>query len=379
MNIRCLLLLSVFFIAPRLLPAQEVPVQEAPAPAAPFPLSLALEAVYGDAAGRWRPDWPLDIPPDAFTVTGVYSRISVDLEGLSYTLAYDAQGRPIEFPLVLPASADAAVTGDAAPGEGAVAAGPILAQASVRYHAEGGIAGLSLRLPSSLTWTAQFPLSYIPGQGRPPATGDEAVKVECASQIFYVLFSEGAAELAETWFDPWGEFAAFFSTRIEGAQGAAVAAGGSPWTVPWRIVSQTGTSVRRDYRYESGGNLSQYTGEEGQFSVFYSARQQPLSLTRTLPSETRIYRFQWDEQGLLTRLRDLSPETGGMGGIVITSPAEGLEAAPAALPPVDFRYEYEFDAQGNWILRREIALVSLDGLLLPVYAREITRQITQGD
>jgi hypothetical protein len=341
MNIRRVMLVSLLFIVPRLLWAQEALAQEAPVPeGAPFPLSLVLEAVYGGAGGRWRPDWPLDIPPDAFTVKGAASRISLDLDGVSYDLARDAQGRLTDFPLVVPA-----IVGSDE--------GPVLAQAGVRYHAEGGIAGLSVRLPSALTWTAQFPLSYIPGHGTPPAKGEDAVKVQCESQLYYVLFSEGAAEIAETWFDPWGEFVAYFTTRVEGT--------GSPWGIPWRVLSQDGASFRRDYRYESGGNLSQYAGNGGQFSAFYSAQQRPLYLAQVLSSETRIFSFQWDEQGLLTRMRDISPE------------------APPV--PVDFRYEYEFDARGNWVLRRETALFLRDGLLLPASAREVTRKIsyTQGE
>jgi hypothetical protein len=336
MNIRRLILFSFLFIAPRLFCAQENPGQEGP----PFPLTLALEAVCDD--GSWRPDWPLDMPPDAFTVKGAASRVSLDLEGMSYTLARDARGRLTDFPLVVPASTGSA-DGEA----------PVLAQVSVRYHAGGGIAGLSVRLSSSLTWTAQFPLPYIPGGGTPPARGQDAVKVQSGSQTYYVLFTEGVAEIAETWFDPWGEFIAYFTTRIEGA--------GSPWGVPWHILSQKGTNARRDYRYESGGNLSQYAGDEGQFSALYNAQQRPLYLVRALLSETRNYSFQWDEQGLLTRMRELSPE------------ANAGEPLPV---PVDFRYEYEFDARGNWILRREIALFRRDGLLLPASAREIKRQIS---
>jgi hypothetical protein len=223
----------------------------------------------------------------------------------------------------------------------------------------------------------------MPGEGTPPAKPDEAVKVQSGEQVFYVLFSEGGNEIAETWFDPWGTFVAYFKTRIERAPAAGA---------PWRIRSQEGAHFRRDYYSETGGDLSRYAGDDGDFSIFYSARCLPLFWTSTpgtaaggtgiLP-ETGIFSFQWDEQGQLVRLRDLSPAGPDTGeGIVISpgaAPAGDAAEADVEPPPVpvDFRYEYEFDARGNWVLRREIALYRRDGLLLPAYSREISRRIIQ--
>ncbi|MDR3248980.1 MAG: hypothetical protein LBT39_09370 [Treponema sp.] len=349
MNYRVLVLL---FFAPLVLNAQTPPtdlVEELPAP---FPLTLVLEAAYGNTAGRWRPDWPLDIPPDAFALPGAAITLIRDT-GESYCLARDSRGRLTDFPVVLPVG---------------------LAQVTASYHAGGGITNFTLQVPAEdaaagITWTAQFPLPYVPGEGTPPAKPEEAVKVQNDAQIFYVLFSEGGAEIAETWFDPWGAFAAYFSTRIERRTGE-----------PWRILSLKD----RDYRYENGGNLSQSSGDGGLFSAVYSAQGRPLYWVRAPASEdtpeTRYYSFQWDEQGLLVRLRDMTPAPLESADIVI-SPGEAVETAVEAVepPPVDFRYEYEFDRRGNWILRREIALVRQDRLLIPAYSREIRRQITLGD
>jgi hypothetical protein len=311
-----------------------------------------MEALQRPQPHLWRPDWPREIPPDAFEAEGA-AAVLVELgeaggvgEGESsgplldrYRLAWDSRGRPAELPLALPAAGPA---GD-----------PLFVQARLRYEGEKGLNSLDLEIPcpgadSGLeTLTIRFEEPYVPGI-LPP------LKVEYGDRLYHVRFHAGIHEITETWFDPWGIFFAYFKTRIESTEE------GSP---VWRILGLEGAEYGRDesgwgpkesgayslsFFYESGGNLSERAGPGGSFSAIYG--EQPLYWSRA----SREFSLQWDQGGRLVRLRDLG------------------EDGPS---PADFRYEYEFDSRGNWILRREIALYRTGNLLLPVYGRDLVRRI----
>jgi hypothetical protein len=345
-------------------------------PGLPLPLSLVLEAAYA-GAGRWRPDWPREIPPDAFAAEGAVVRIDLELgdkrgiggapwEGRAeserprYRLARDRRGRPTDFPLALPG-------------------GAVFVQVEARYDEGGGVVGFVLDLPAAgnsldagtdarpeigaapaesfVPLSVQFPAPYLPGRGNPPAA--EPVKVQSGEEIYYVLFDEGGGWISETWFDPWGNFAAYFKTRIRWEDPAE---GG--WTDEgrgFRVLGLEGEGYNRDQYYESGGNLSGCSGDGGYFSALYDARGRP----RYWMAE-RGYSLQWDEGGRLRDMRDLNPSAADPGA-----------GDPPEVPvvPVDFRYEYDVDSRGNWIVRRETALFRRGNLLLPAYSRELVRHI----
>jgi hypothetical protein len=159
-------------------------------------------------------------------------------------------------------------------------------------------------------------------------------------ELLYVIFGGGRDRITETWYDPPGNFIAYFETRTEDAPEGR------------RARSLEGKGYNRDYGYESGGRLSEYSGDQGLFSAVYGLRGTPLYWR----AAGRDYGLQWDEGGRLTGIRDLAPDASGEG-------------------PAAFRYEYEFDSRGNWIRRREIALFFQDNLLLPGGMRETARRI----
>jgi hypothetical protein len=349
--------LLVFLLFSPLLYAQE----GAPFPG-PFPLGPVLaEAVHGE--GRWRPDWPLEIAPDAFMIKGEAAAIAMELDasweiggtgdsapagapdrpaqgsryrGISYRLAWDSGGRLIAFPLPL------------AGGEA-----PAFAQVEVRYGGGDGIEELRILVPPGEdsagegsmetdteepdSWSVLFPAPWI--QDTLPAGAP--VKIQRGAAVYFVLFSGSRDWIAETWYDPWGNFAAYFETRI----------GPGPGGEGRRVLGLEGLNYRQDYGYESGGNLSACSGDQGLFSVVYSAQGRPLYWMAG-----RDYGLQWDEEGRLTGMRDLAPQGSG--------------EEPAA-----FRYEYEFDSRGNWVRRREIALFLRENLLLPGRMLETVRRI----
>lgn len=319
------------------------------------PLGLVLEILQGEAdPGRWRPDWPLEIPPDAFTVRGA---LSIDLElgdgegeeffGAilgQYRLAWDSRGRPTDLPLALPVAGPAQ--------------DPVFVQARLRYGEGDGLTAIDIEIPPpawpSGSLSIRFEAPYVPGI-LPP------VRVDYGDRLYHVRFHAGIHEIAETWFDPWGTFSAYFKSLIEPSDG-----GGAGGDVPWRIRGIEGAEYVREESgafspltpfgvslfYESGGNLSERSGEYGSFSAIYGGR--PLYWSRA----SRRFSLQWDQGGRLVRMRDL-----GDDGVL----------------PVDFRYDYEFDSRGNWILRRETALFRAGNLLVPAYSRVLTRRIVYGE
>ncbi|MDR0400951.1 MAG: hypothetical protein LBH51_08420 [Treponema sp.] len=386
----------LFFICllfPRLLAAQDA---ESPVPpASPFPLGPVLaEAFYGE--GRWRPDWPPEIAPDAFTAEGALG-VTVELVepkdavetrygGIPYRRSRDSAGRLSAFPAALPL--DSAEENPPA---------LVFAQVEVRYGPEGGVLELDISAPGfqekehilageipagegaaegvpaeggeapagtgaedgesdapeEIRWSVLFPSPQFPGL--PPVR--EPAKVQCGESVFYALFSGGGDWIAETWYDPWGHFAAYFRTRL----GPGDPSAGDRPENPRPILRVEGAGCNGEYRYESGGNLSESSGDRGFFSALYGERGRPLYWTAE-----RRYGLQWNEEGRLTAMRDLDS-------------APAADALPGAEnsrgPPAAFRYEYESDSRGNWIRRREIALFLRGNLLLPEYMVETVRRI----
>jgi hypothetical protein len=323
----------------------EVPADAATPGSGIVPLSLVLEALQA-GAGIWRPDWPAEIPPDAFAVAGALS-VELEFEAAEaelaprpvlerYRLARDPQGRLGELPLVL-------YLGDPAPG-------PLLAQARLHYAEGGGITAIDLEIPplSATPLSIHFDSPYV-GQDQ----SFPLIRVEYGETPYYVVVRAGINEIAETWFDPWGVFSAYITSRIAP----------SPGSLPWRILGLEGAEYGREdsgaliprklfgasLHYESGGHMSESSGDYGSFSAIYGDR--PLSWSRN----SRNFSLQWDEEGRLVRLRELTTE------------------APEL--PVDFRYDYEVDSRGNWVRRRETALLRAGNLLLPVYSRDLVRRI----
>ncbi|MDR2746910.1 MAG: hypothetical protein LBB77_05620 [Treponema sp.] len=363
--------------------------QEGESPSVSFPLGPVLaEALYGD--GRWRPDWPVEIAPDAFITKGE-AAVTVELvavreigggeaagenggappgkeggeappvrgsryTGVPYRLVRDGGGRLAAFPMALPLD----FTGEGPPGlvfaqveagyggEGGIGELRILAPAAEEEPAGGepaGEAGPDGEKPGTLLWSVFFPVPFLPGTF--PA--GEPVEVQRGEELHYVMFGGSGDWITETWYDPLGNFTAYFETRI---RPEGLPAGGRP-----RVLSLEGGDYRGNYSYESGGNLSEYSGDQGLFSAVYGVRGRPLYWTAG-----RDYALQWDEEGRLTGMRDLAPP-GGEG-------------------PAAFRYEYELDSRGNWVRRRETALFLRENLLLPGSMRETIRRIdyyTEGD
>ncbi|MDR1637231.1 MAG: hypothetical protein LBR93_07820 [Treponema sp.] len=336
----------------------------------PFPLGPALEtACFGgifapgadSAAGSgsaWQPDWPADIPPDAFSVKGEAALIrlsgtSARLNGqgpeaaspgpFEYRLSRDSRGRLVEFPLSL---------------------GGDLFQIRADYAPSGGLAGLVFGGTGEgeggveqTPWIAEFPLPYSPFESPAPQFPGEAVRVSRGEAVYFVLFEEGGKYLSESWYDGEGNLAGYFVSLFEEREGRR------------RILSVLNSDNAKRYYFDNQGHVSAIRGPWGNFSAVYGARGQVLEWEfapagpDAEPAPPGRFALQWDERFLLVSLRGLSP-----------SPSRSSAGIPDE-SPVEYRYEYALDRRGNWLSRRETAYVSRGGLLIPVGVKQIDRHI----
>jgi hypothetical protein len=331
----------------------------------PFPLGPALEtACFGGifapgadpAAGpgsAWQPDWPADIPPDAFSVQGDAALIR--LSGTStksngqgpeagnpspfeYRLRWDSRGRLAEFPLSL---------------------GGEFFRIRADYAPSGGLAGLVFsgtgEGEGGESWIAEFPLPYSPFESPAPRFPGEAVRVSRGEAVYFVLFEEGGEYLSESWYDGEGNLAGYFVSLFE------------EWEGRRRILSVLNFDDSRRYYFDNRGCVSAIRGPRGNFSAVYGAKGQVLEWEfapagpDAEPAPPGRFALQWDERFLLVSLRDLSPSRAS-AGLPTESPAE-------------YRYEYTLDRRGNWLSRRETAYVSRGGLLIPAGVKQIDRYI----
>jgi hypothetical protein len=373
-------------------------------PAQPFSFIPLLETL---SAGEilWQPDWPPEMPPDLFTVTGnaVSDRpqaITVTLEfpagadrtdageKAEYVLAYDGAGRLTDFPFF--------VNGG-------------FFQTQVSYEDEAGpevrgsparITDLAILAPRR--WQIEF-LEYDDETGLPAlarlnagsaagTVGDNAAantdsgdNADSGSAWFFVVLEYRGTAVSETWYDAAGTGLAVYQYRYALQDGKKRLSGFTDL--------QAGDSRGEEYHYDSWGNLTGIKGEGSVYSAVYRGRQprywrRPLPVSppaetaaiqaapaavqvgpsvagtetapasETAPSGEIPWRFiiQWDERGLITRLLGY-PEDENAGG------------------EWDTRYDYTPDNNGNWKERRETRMIRLGDYLLPRAGVFIQRRI----
>jgi hypothetical protein len=332
----------------------------------PFPLIPALEAACsgfspGTPGFVWQPDWPVDIPPDAFTVKGDAALIRLSgtsappgnpagtetepetLVPFEYRLRRDDRGRPLEFPLSLEGRFWQ-IRADHAPSGGVTA---------LFFDTAGEGEGDTETEVEQEPWIAGFPLPYVPFESPAPKLPGEAVRVSRGEAAYFVLFEESGNYISESWYDPEGKLAGYFVSFFE------------EWEGRRRILSILGFDGAERYHFESGAAVSAIRGLRGNFFAFYGARGQLLEREfapaepDAAPKPPERFAFQWDEHLLLVSMRDISS----------SQSSEPVES------PVEYRYEYTLDRRGNWLSRRETAYVTRGGLLIPVGVKQTDRSI----
>ncbi|MDR0710580.1 MAG: hypothetical protein LBF77_11005 [Spirochaetaceae bacterium] len=383
-------------------------------PARPFPLVPILETI---SAGEifWRPDWPVEMPPDLFAVSGEVRSVTVTLEfpaadmtGLAgtgssdsvntadasnpadssnlsgspepvtrfeYTLSRDEGGRLTDFPFFMNGG---------------------FSQTGVSYEEWGRIAGLTVSV--QVLWRIEF-IEYDDGTGLPvlarlnagsPAAGaanagtgapDATGGADSGGVWFIAALEYRGLSASETWYDPAGTGLAVYNYRYDGRDGKRRLLGS--------VDFLAGENRTEEYHYDSWGNLTAVGGACS--AVYRENRPQywrrpfpPSPVAEDAAAEDAAaleniaaaggdvsgdaagdvspgeipwrFIFQWDERGLVTSLLGY-PEDESAG--------DGW----------DIRYDYTLDGGGNWKERREIRMIRLGDYLFPRTGVFVGRQI----
>ena len=327
--------------------AQDLPAEDKSPANGIFPLTLVLEAASYtlDGGGAWQPDWPLALPPDAFKVrNGEVSGIQIEGEAVSLNCRFDSLGRIEEFPFML--------NGSMARVSFVYRSSESSAEVRQDRGSPPGIREMKVTFPA----VEEPEASPVAGEeaGASPIAGDEVsygleflelsdsqpvlARASLGDAWYFIYFSRGVNEAAETWYDEEGNFL--------GAYGYSLTEIGKNQRI--RATRDFSDPSLTEYFYDSRGLLTETAGSGGVYKVQYYREDLPRYWERR-PMESSSdegagnFYLQWDERGLLLRVRDISEKN----------------------PAVDYRYEYTLDGRGNWIERREIRMMRSVGLLVP--------------
>jgi len=291
-----------------------------------FPLALVLEAAEFTAsgAGTWQPNWPLDLPPDAFRLSaGEVSAITLEGENIHLRVSYDTESRLREFPFMLNGG---------------------MAQVSVT-RLDGKVREMALSfLPGEELWTLEFldhHDSYF-----------SLVRVSAGNAWYFVTLSRWARGITETWFDVEGNVLGAYAFSL-----AEMDAGMRIRSIR-DLLNSAGASV--EHYHDSWGFLTQVSEPGGLYTVLHFREAFPRYWERR-PSggnaeAAGIFYLQWDANGFLTRKTRTAEEPGFAAG-----------------PFTEYRFEYTLDEKGNWIERREIRMIQRGSLLFPSPGSVFTR------
>jgi hypothetical protein len=305
-----------------------------------FPLSLLLEAAETAGGGPlWRPDWPPEIPPDAFRPRGRGGALSAEVSiapadspvQTVYRFSRDRQGRVGEFPFLLNRE---------------------LFQAELSYNQDSLLSAVILKGPEE---TEPLHLEVLEREASRPSL----IRVSWGETYSFVFIQKKPGGIIEAWYDEEGRlFEAYDFT-------AALQAGGE------RIVSVKlrGKGGEENYHYDSRGLITGISGSSGDFSVLYYLEDIPLYWDYYPAPSLRdggkfpgsgAYSLNWDEKTCL------------LLGLSAKAPEDDAEQ-------VDCRYDYILDEKGSWIERREIRLIRRLGLLVPAPGILIKRVLEYED
>lgn len=313
-----------------------------------FFLLPILETVFSGEL-RWRPDWPDDIPPDAFSLSRESPSleekpqvIEISNDDFKFAVRRNSDGRLVEFPLFL--------ENGYAKVEAAYAETGALVNMQVSFFAaqnpsedgaspKDGADSSAVKDPSAIDdpsaaegkiWNIEFPAGFLPYSELSPGGSFPPIKITSEESDFYLFIFESASFLTETWYDSESEMLVFCK--------ANVSRGNHSWRVrSLQIHDESGVRFI-DYNFDSYGNTTGVRFQDKNFSALYREDRPVYWQTPGLR-----YELQWDTRGGLTVVK-------------AAGESEDLNA--------EYRYEYEMD-NGNWVKRLETALKDKFGLLTP--------------
>ncbi|MDR0378118.1 MAG: hypothetical protein LBH70_10030 [Spirochaetaceae bacterium] len=314
-----------------------------------FPiLSLYETALAGEVS--WRPDWPLSMPPDAFSFP--------PYGGSALTLIRDGED-PGDQP-----AGDLTIRRNSA---GLLSAFPLFKddwffQVQTRFGRDGRIRGFTIpaETPELETFWDILIMEY---ENALPSL----IRISQGGTWYFTEIEYQAAAAVEIWYDQDRNALAVFSYRYETPGGRL-----RRFT---RMDVLSGEEFTEAYHYDSMGNISGVVTSAGEYSALYVGKNMPRYWARFAPlrashsleddqmAEADIGRFslQWNEAGLLVHFTS-SYQTEDM-----TENDNMIET--------EARYEYIQNDRGGWIERRDTPMSRYSGFLIPGPAKRHLRHI----
>jgi hypothetical protein len=332
-----------------------------------FPvLSLYVAAQSGEVS--WRPDWPLSLPPDAFTFPphggSVIALVrdgedSTENPAEELTVRRNDGGLLSEFPLFKDG---------------------VFSQVQTHFGRSGLIRGFTIAVETPPPETA-WDILIVEYEDAFPSL----IRISRGEAVYFTLIEYEAAGATEIWYNQEGNALAVFSYRYE-APGGRIR-----HFIRTDLVS--GEEFTETYHYDSMGNISALVTSAGEYSALYAGKGRPrywecfipfaieTALPVDLPDAGRPepsgaagfyhYSFQWDEEGALVRLSGIYRA----GAEDKAGPVPGSGAGTGDVMETDIRYEYVRDEQGAWIERRDTPMIRRSGFLVPGAVERLFRRI----
>ena len=355
---RGLLAAYLLCIGVHLAPAQPVTETPTDANAASEFMPFAIEPLLNLTANQdifWRPDWALALPVDAFELTADSPRplaITVSLEEAEYRVAWKSDGALAAFPTFV----NGVFTQLTLTSAGFIIAGTPHCTLTFIGAANSGVV-------SDITPPPLAQIAFANGT------------------VYFTALDFAGDLITETWYDADGNAIALFSSRLAAlhAESKILIALESRITdtlltgTPVVDSTEYNTTYER-YDYDSFGNITAIESPRGNFTAVYVQPHRPRYWETVINGVRWRYTFRWDDAGHLTRL------TGNSLNISDANAADGLNTGANVANDVfvDLRYDYTFDAHGNWVARRETRMIRQMGALIPSAGATVKRRIEYG-
>ncbi|MDR2659886.1 MAG: hypothetical protein LBC27_07875 [Spirochaetaceae bacterium] len=295
----------------------------------------------------WQPDWPPNIPVDAFNILNDdwarnVAAITLVNGYINLTARRDERGLLIEFPIFLDG---------------------VFYQVNTYFDSRGRINGFIMN--GKRTVEIEF-LAFENAGGEP-----SLARIRSGDSWFFAAITYQNGLALETWYDVVGKPLAVFSTRLENGRpvfykyvlkdtgnGADNYQRGAYGPGPDGIRTAAGPKTDSDIKeavvinvkllyFDNMGNTTQVDSVEGVFEAVYASGK--LYYWK-YPGSNNLA-LQWDVRGFLVRMA-------------------GFTANDVAL---DYRYEYTVDNRGVWVERRQFLMNQELGVLIPVAGSSFKR------
>jgi hypothetical protein len=301
-----------------------------------FFLTPVLEILFSQNL-RWRPDWPSYIPPDGFVIhegNEKYQLIELSNEDYNFSVIYDRTGRLLEFPYFY---SDSYAVIKASYTENGALSEMNVAIKNYSFSDENSLSEIKII-------NVNFPFNFLPYSAMSPGGAFPPIKISFEESVYHVFIFESPLFLTETWYDEEGNILFFSNALVDVDE--------NRWRIRAMEIQDTNDIYFIDYYFDSYGNTTEIKLSGNVFNSLYNGN---------MPNYWRYndqkYELSWDTQNILR----------------IIKASEFIDGIYC-----EYRYDYDFDINGNWINRQEIAYIMTSNLLVtdPSYSRGIwTRRI----